>query len=134
VVDLEYKNCSPAEKTEESKKTCDLEMATNNLNSAKAKIALASFPFQDLPANSGSSLWTTMLYNLTIPEASALQNARCVPLAGNLCWFIFVFTSIFLIFNYSLFYSSVPAPVSGRKMSLLIYFFVYHPNSRSHSC
>eukprot|EP01033_Poteriospumella_lacustris_P019134 gene19134-13816_t len=57
-------------------------MSTANLESAKTKLATGNppFPFDDLPdTRNDVVLWKeiTTLYNLSLPEISALKNARC---------------------------------------------------------
>jgi hypothetical protein len=99
-------------------------MATNNLESARDKIALAGCLFQDLPAHASSSLWTGILqhYNLTLAEASALQNARCVPPASNLFWFIFTSTSILILSYFFNLILQLLLLCQVERCCLLIYF------------
>ena len=50
------------------------------LEEAKRKIQENRFNFTDLPAERTDSIWERLLsepYNLSLPELSALKNARC---------------------------------------------------------
>ena len=54
-------------------------MAESNLDASKRLISKINFPFDDLPSDRNDPLWNTIQTQagLSLPQLSALKNARC---------------------------------------------------------